>query len=206
MESSSPNDIPPWINKHLLDYKRGIQIVEYDDYRGKVWYKYGKVHRDDDLHAVELPNGTKKWFIYGKLHRVNGPAIIGSNEHYIWYKYGKVHRDNGPARETKGSNQWWINGLRHRDDNKPAIEYKNVIRLLFHSDVGHDLKKYNIDSIRLGKGSEEYYVNGLRHRDDGPAVVWLSSPYSVREWWTHGELQHTECTAYGGSIKSATKR
>jgi hypothetical protein len=35
----------------------------------QLWYKMGLIHRDGDLPAVDLVNGTKKWFVDGKCLR-----------------------------------------------------------------------------------------------------------------------------------------
>ncbi len=49
-----------------------------------------EIHRDNDLPAVILSNGTQKWFQNGKVHRDNDlPAIIWSDGTQEWYQNGK---------------------------------------------------------------------------------------------------------------------
>lgn len=49
------------------------------------WYKDGFLHREEDLPAVEKPNGNKEWWIDGYMHRINGPAIIWSYGDKEWW-------------------------------------------------------------------------------------------------------------------------
>ena len=64
----------------------------------KKWYKDDKLHRENDLPAIEYSNGNKCWFINDKLHRLNGPAIEwtdSSKEYWINNKrYSKSEFDN----------------------------------------------------------------------------------------------------------------
>lgn len=58
---------------------------------GFVWLRNGWLHRDDDLPAVEHPNGDLEWYFEGKCHRENGmPAIVRKN----------------------GAQEWWVMGVR----------------------------------------------------------------------------------------------
>jgi hypothetical protein len=53
------------------------------------WYVNNKLHRDNDLPAIEWIDGSKSWYINGKLHREdNKPAV----EHSDGWKY------------------WWVDG------------------------------------------------------------------------------------------------
>jgi hypothetical protein len=53
------------------------------------WLVNGKIHRDNDLPAIEWIDGSKSWYINGKLHREdNKPAV----EHSDGWKY------------------WWVDG------------------------------------------------------------------------------------------------
>ena len=61
-----------------------------DEFGDKYWYKNGKLHRDNDLPAVEQSNGNKYWHKNGKLHRENGPAIeyyYGRKSYFLENKY-----------------------------------------------------------------------------------------------------------------------
>ena len=50
---------------------------EVDKYGNKLWYNSkGKLHRENDLPAIEWLNGDKEWYLNGKLHRENDlPAV-----------------------------------------------------------------------------------------------------------------------------------
>jgi hypothetical protein len=54
----------------------------------KQWVNFNdsKLHRENNLPAVERSSGTKFWYLNGKLHRTDGPAIErfdGFNKY--WY-------------------------------------------------------------------------------------------------------------------------
>ena len=53
-----------------------LPAIEYPD-GSKVWYKYGKLHRENDLPAIEYASGTKKWFTNGVLNKII-PAIFSN--------------------------------------------------------------------------------------------------------------------------------
>ena len=66
---------------------------------GKIWFKFGLVHRGNDL-----------------------PAYI-DDEEKVWWKFGQIHRDKDlPAVITLYGKYWYKNGMRHRDNNLPALE------------------------------------------------------------------------------------
>ena len=46
------------------------------------------LHRDNDLPAVEYPNGDKEWWCLGIRHRLNGPAVIYGNKQF-WFEFGE---------------------------------------------------------------------------------------------------------------------
>ena len=85
-------------------------VKVYDD-GDKLWYKNGKLHREDGP-AVER-NGTKEWWVNGKLHREDGPALE-LNSTKEWWVNGKRHREDGPAVEwANGTKKWWVNGKQY---------------------------------------------------------------------------------------------
>ena len=56
----------------------------------KEWYSspsYKYLNRENDLPAVEYPNGDKEWWENGIRHRLNGPAVIIKNKKF-WFKWG----------------------------------------------------------------------------------------------------------------------
>ena len=76
-------------------------ICKIDEDGTKRWYNdKGKLHRENDLPAIEWTDGSKEWWLNGKLHRENDlPAIEYSDGTKFWYLNGKFHRENGPACE-----------------------------------------------------------------------------------------------------------
>lgn len=71
-------------------------IPEVDSEMRKLWWRFGKQHRGNDLHAVEYPNGDKEWYFDGNLHRGNGlPAVISIAEK-CWFFHGKWYRSEMP--------------------------------------------------------------------------------------------------------------
>lgn len=111
-----------------------------------IWLKDAIFHRDNDLPAKILANGTKEWWENGKRHRsakdkegYTLPAIEHHTGTKEWFKDGQRHRDDldeygmtlpaiiGKTKlEVKrdgliffkffDSKQWWKNGKLHRDD------------------------------------------------------------------------------------------
>ena len=80
----------------------------------KVWYKNGKVHRENGPAKI-LAGGEKEWWLNGEWHREDGPAMIWLNAK-IWCINGKYHREDGPAVEcTDGTKAWWLNGKRYSE-------------------------------------------------------------------------------------------
>jgi hypothetical protein len=145
--------------RHIC-YKRNIKIIkkkEYIEYR-----LFRRLHRENDLPAVECFNGQKEWWFKGLFHRDGDkPAVIGVSGTQRWYINGKLHRENDmPAViRADGSEEWYINDKLHRIDDMPAV----------------------IDA----DGSQEWWVNGKRHRDNGmPADI---HGYT-QEWWVNYRL------------------
>lgn len=59
------------------------------------WTFRGKLHRENNLPAIEWTGGTREWYHRGKRHRDNDlPAIESYNGDRGWYQRGKLHRDN----------------------------------------------------------------------------------------------------------------
>jgi hypothetical protein len=76
-------------DQHIIKkkiYKQRLTITKYNHH---IEYRIeGKLHRENDLPAVELADGTLEWWQNNKLHRENGPAVIRAD----------------------GSEEWWVNG------------------------------------------------------------------------------------------------
>jgi len=66
-------------------------LIELKQYGEDTFYHYknGLLHREDDLPAIEGPNGYKEWYMNGKLHREKGKAFECVLEFdYEWYYKG----------------------------------------------------------------------------------------------------------------------
>lgn len=89
------------------------------------YYKDGKLHRDDDLPAIEGPK-YKAWYKEGLVHRDGALPAIESDVYKEWWRNGLLYRDdNLPAIERKdGSKEWWRYGKRYRKGG-PAILYSD---------------------------------------------------------------------------------
>lgn len=97
---------------------------------GKYWYRYGKLHRDDDKPAASFEFAIisqKEWWVNGKLHREGDkPAIISKEEGNVavksWYKKGLLHREGDePAIVSEDLLEWRKRGLLHRKTGPAMI-------------------------------------------------------------------------------------
>jgi hypothetical protein len=139
---------------HSVDDKPALVTNKY-----KYWYRFNKIHRDNDLPAVKNKNGKKMWYQGGKLHRLNGPASVQSRGDTRWYQNGKLHRIDGPALYNNNDitiaySYWYKNGKLHRDGDLPAVEFAD--------------------------GTKKYYKNNNLHRINGPAIV---NPNGTEYWY-----------------------
>ena len=136
-------------------------IMEINENGDKSWRVNGKLHRENDLPAVERADGSNAWYVNGELHRENDlPAVERADGSKTWYVNGKSHRDGGlPSYEgANGHKEWWVNCKLHRENGLPALEWAN--------------------------GDRAWYVNGKFHRDGGlPALEWANGD---KEWWVNG--------------------
>jgi antitoxin component YwqK of YwqJK toxin-antitoxin module len=128
-------------NGLLHSYQDEPAIVA-DNGTYKVWYKQGKIHRDNDLPAITRNEVYQEWYRDGKLHRDNDlPAIVGTNLRE-WYRNGELHRDGDePALIDGEIRQWYKNGELHRDGDEPALIdgplrewYKNGVFIKFEEE------------------------------------------------------------------------
>lgn len=87
------------------------------------WSKNNKVHRGNDLPAVEWVNGNRTWARNGEAHRSGGlPAFIDTEGVHIWMINGKKHREGDlPAQMSVDVTIWMINGKKHREGKRPAV-------------------------------------------------------------------------------------
>ena len=100
-------------------------VVHLD--KSTVWYKDGKVHRDDDLPAYVASNGDEVWYKDGEVHREHDlPAVKYRDGELQWLKRGKRHRLGGPAVVmTDGEKYWFVDGRKVMLDGKQKVEYAN---------------------------------------------------------------------------------
>ena len=73
----------------------------------------GLFHRDGDLPAMELKDGSKRWYQNGKCHRDGGlPAMELADGTKLWYQNDKLHRDGDlhAIEWVNGTKEWWVNG------------------------------------------------------------------------------------------------
>ena len=136
--------------KSFPSYKVNPKDIEYSI----------QVMTDPFLAPIMDSFGNKIWKNKeGQRHRINGPAIIYSDNHMEYFFEGKLHRTDGPALfYNDGYEAYFLHGIRHREDG-PALIYED--------------------------GTEVYYVHGLKHRDDGPAQI---SPNGHKEFWINNEI------------------
>jgi hypothetical protein len=106
--SVKPIKVKDWL-AYLTEHPNftGCLIDKDND---KVWYKDGKLHREDGP-AFEYVDGSTFWYLNGECHRTDGPALELASGSKSWWINGKLHRENGPAFEyANGSKEWYLNG------------------------------------------------------------------------------------------------
>jgi hypothetical protein len=137
-----------------------------DSKGNKKWYKHGKLHRDNDLPAIENANGEKEWYIDGKRHRDNAKPACEYQTSKWWYKNDSLNRDNDlPSVEyDNGCKYWHKDNIHHRDNDLPASEYNN---------------------------SKMWYKDGKIHRDnDKPAVQLYNDDKDHIQYWPYGTIKY----------------
>ena len=107
-----------------MEDKYEVKINNY----GTIYYKNGKLHRDNDLPAVEYKSGSKEWYKEGKIHRIDGPAIERYNGDKYWYYEDKLHRIDGPAYENSDENKKWYYEGKYVDCSSQE-EFQRIINL-----------------------------------------------------------------------------
>ena len=125
--------------------------------QGEVWYRDGKLHREDGPAWNDWENEkqiNEGWYRDGKLHREDGPAINNwQDEKKIrecWYRDGKYHREDGPAfttwqNEKKIREGWFRDGKSHREDGPAWTKWENEKKIMekwYHDDNLHRVEFY----------------------------------------------------------------
>jgi len=84
-----------YLKGKALSENEYYKIPRTDEEGNKRWFnENGKLHRDDDLPAVDLVNGYKVWYQNGIIHRNDNPAVIYPNGTTKWYMNGECLNDN----------------------------------------------------------------------------------------------------------------
>ena len=150
---------------------------------GKIWFKFGLVHRGNDLPAY-IDNEEKVWWKFGQIHRDNDlPADITANGNHIWYRNNQIHRDrNLPAMKCyNGEERWYQNGSLHRDGDLPAIIYSDGYTSWYQNNLRH--RNGDLPAVITLYG-KYWYKNGIKHRDNNLPAVDLND--GSKEWWING--------------------
>lgn len=95
----------------------------------KIWRSGNRYHREFDQPAVVHASGRKLWYHYGKLHRDPrlGPAEIHPELNYsAYYHRGNLHNPYGPAQIDDTVEAHFIHGKLH-NAHGPAIKYKGYL-------------------------------------------------------------------------------
>lgn len=81
---------------------------------GRGYYRWtldGEIHREGNLPALRMPDGTIHYMRNGQYHRDDGPAYINLRRKVTtWWQHGKRHRLDGPAYISLELVEYWIDG------------------------------------------------------------------------------------------------
>ena len=122
------------------------------------WYRYGKLHRDNDLPAIIHTNGSKEWYQNGLSHRNNLPAVEYASGEKEWYKHDYLHsfNDQPAIIHANGDKRWYKHGQLHRNGDQPAM-ICNGSRLWYQHD---NLHRIGLPAVIYADGTVEYWQNG----------------------------------------------
>ena len=150
----------------------------------KVFKKDGKNHRLDGP-AVIYTNDSKEYWVNGQKHCSSGPACIYKKIGKEWWFNGQKHRIDDPAIELEdGTKEYWVNGKKHRE-NEPAVIFKNGRVEYWINGQKHKVDGPAIYAPYKDGSRQEWWINGLRHRIDGPAID--DTNRGVKEWHIDGQ-------------------
>jgi hypothetical protein len=102
------------------------EVVKTVNRCGNIVYKLnGKLHRDNDLPAVEWVDGDKEWYQNGQRHRDNDlPAYERADGSKAWWQNGLRHREDGPAIEwANGRKEYWLDGKEYTYEAFCLLEF-----------------------------------------------------------------------------------
>jgi hypothetical protein len=80
----------------------------------------GKLHRDNDLPAIETQDAEQAWYQHGMLHREDDKPALINHRGRFWYQHGNAHREGDkPARILdNGQKEWWLHDKRIKVSSK----------------------------------------------------------------------------------------
>jgi hypothetical protein len=149
-----------------------------DQYGSRRWYHDDKLHRNNNLPAVEFGDGSKTWYQNGLIHRGGDlPAQELISGCKMWYRNGLKHRDGDqPAEEhPTGGKLWYQDGLVHRAGIMPAVICSNGRLYYYKYDRCYSLHRLTTSYHRLTRFGRfclrKIRLNRLKHKR-----------------WIHGEL------------------
>jgi hypothetical protein len=76
-----------------MKIKDGLTVCENGD---KLWFKNGKLHREDDLPAAEYSNGRKEWWVDGDLIKMEINGVMRDR-----YKVDRMLEEMEKEEKTK---------------------------------------------------------------------------------------------------------
>ena len=121
----------------MIEYK--VKVYE----NRTVWFFNGKLHRENDLPAVEYINGHKEWYLNDERHREDGAAIEWDDGNKSWWLNGERHRKDGAAVEyADGDKEWWLNGKEYSEEafNLKTSKAKELTVKQITELLGYDVK------------------------------------------------------------------
>jgi hypothetical protein len=113
----------------------------------------GKLHRNNDLPAIEYAHGGKHWYVNGKSHRDNGLPAIENTAGKFWCEHDKFHRlGDLPAVEyVDGGGRWYIYGKNYSYEQ--VYNYYKTLKgfgkIFFEENQNEAIKKSKMDSWRI---------------------------------------------------------
>jgi hypothetical protein len=155
------------------------------------WRKQdGRLHREGDLPAIVLADGSQKWYRDDKLHREGDqPAVVHASGSQEWYRDGKHCRDGDrPAVvQANGYKAWYRDGKYNREGDKPSIILADGTQEWHRDDYYH--RDGDLPAVVCPNGYKAWYKNGKSHREgDLPAIIY---PDGTKEWYRDGKSYET---------------
>jgi hypothetical protein len=127
--------------------------METDEFGTKIWYNAKrKLHRDNDLPAVECADRSKHWSVNRKQHRDNDlPAVELANGNKLWYVNNMRHRLDGllTIENVNGYKSWYIYSKKFT--YKKVCNYYKILK---------NFGRYCLKKIRMRQLRRVRYIHG----------------------------------------------